>query len=119
MKAVILVLCLMTIAPATAASHYFNIPAGSLAPAATLWSAQAKLQVLYDPTVLEPLTTVGVSGWYEDIQALQILLQGTLLTPQPVNPRTWTVVPIDVCRPELADDAPVPPCWGLAMQVRL
>lgn len=57
-------------------SHDFNIPAQSLAEALITFGQQANLQVAFEPSIAEGLTSSAVSGSYKAEDALRIMLTG-------------------------------------------
>ncbi|MBN9081479.1 MAG: TonB-dependent receptor [Rhizobiales bacterium] len=70
----------------------FNIPAGPLGSALTLWADTAKLRLLAPSEVLRGLRTAGVSGSYAPEQALRQLLAGTPLSYRFANASTVSIV---------------------------
>jgi len=54
-----------------------NVPAGDLAGAVDTLARQTKLQVLYDPKLLDGKTTPGLQGRYTAREALEKLVEGS------------------------------------------
>ena len=59
----------------------FNIPAQSLSSALTRFSADTRLQVLYEVDVADKLQAPALNGTYTPAQALEKLLGGPGLSP--------------------------------------
>jgi iron complex outermembrane receptor protein len=74
----------------------FNIPAQSLSSALTRFSAETRLQVLYEGDVTDKLQAPALNGAYTPAQALERLLRGTGLKYRYSNDKTITLeAPID------------------------
>ena len=69
----------------------FNIPAQSLASALTRFSADTRLQVLYEGDVADKLQAPALNGMYTPAQALEKLLGGTGLKYRYTNDKTITI----------------------------
>jgi iron complex outermembrane receptor protein len=69
----------------------FNIPAQSLSSALTRFSADTRLQVLYEGNVADKLQAPGLNGAYTPAQALEKLLGGTGLKYRFSNDKTITL----------------------------
>jgi iron complex outermembrane receptor protein len=69
----------------------FNIPAQSLSSALTRFSADTRLQVLYEGDVADKLQAPALNGTYTPAQALDKLLGGTGLKSRYTNDKTITI----------------------------
>lgn len=69
----------------------FNIPAQSLSSALTRFSADTRLQVLYEGDVADKLKAPALNGAYTPAQALEKLLGGTGLKSRYTNDKTITI----------------------------
>jgi len=69
----------------------FNIPAQSLSSALTRFSADTRLQVLYEGDVADKLQAPALNGTYTPAQALEKLLGGTGLKSRYTNDKTITI----------------------------
>ncbi len=69
----------------------FNIPAQSLASALTRFSADTRLQVLYEGDVADKLQAPALNGTYTPAQALEKLLSGSGLKSRYSNDKTITL----------------------------
>ena len=69
----------------------FNIPAQSLSSALTRFSADTRLQVLYEGDVADKLQAPALNGTYTPAQALEKLLGGTGLKYRYTNDKTITI----------------------------
>jgi iron complex outermembrane receptor protein len=69
----------------------FNIPAQSLSSALTRFSAETRLQVLYEGDVADKLQAPALNGTYTPAQALEKLLGGTGLKYRFSNDKTITL----------------------------
>ncbi|MGZ4968246.1 MAG: TonB-dependent siderophore receptor [Methylobacter sp.] len=69
----------------------FNIPAQSLSNALTRFSADTRLQVLYEGDVADKLQAPALNGTYTPAQALEKLLGGTGLKSRYTNDKTITI----------------------------
>jgi len=76
---------------APAKAIQFNIPAQSLASALTRFSAETRLQVLYEGDVADILQAPALNGAYTPEQALEKLLRGTGLKSRYTNDKTITI----------------------------
>jgi iron complex outermembrane receptor protein len=76
---------------APAKAIQFNIPAQSLASALTRFSAETRLQVLYEGDVADILQAPALNGAYTPEQALEKLLRGTGLKSRYTNDKTITL----------------------------
>ena len=72
-------------------SMQFNIPAQSLASALTRFSAETRLQVLYEGDVADKLQAPALNGTYTPTQALEKLLGGSGLKYRYSNDKTITL----------------------------
>ena len=71
----------------------FNIPAQSLSSALTRFSAETRLQVLYEGDVADKLQAPALNGSYTPAQALEKLLGGSGLKYRYSNDKTITLEP--------------------------
>ena len=69
-----------------------SIPQGSLEPALVAFTAQARVKLVYATALTERLTTKGVEGAFQPLEALGRILEGTGLTYRAVGPSTITLV---------------------------
>ncbi len=69
----------------------FNIPAQSLSSALTRFSAETRLQVLYEGDVADKLQAPALNGTYTPEQALEKLLNGSGLKSRYTNDKTITI----------------------------
>jgi iron complex outermembrane receptor protein len=69
----------------------FNIPAQSLSSALTRFSAETRLQVLYEGDVADKLQAPALNGAYTPEQALEKLLRGSGLKSRYTNDKTITI----------------------------
>ncbi|MDP1771689.1 MAG: TonB-dependent receptor [Methylobacter sp.] len=69
----------------------FNIPAQSLSSALTRFSADTRLQVLYEGDVADKLQAPALNGTYTPAEALEKLLGGTGLKSRYTNDKTITI----------------------------
>jgi len=69
----------------------FNIPAQSLSSALTRFSADTRLQVLYEGDVADKLQAPALNGTYTPAQALEKLLGGSGLKSRYTNDKTITI----------------------------
>lgn len=69
----------------------FNIPAQSLSSALIRFSADTRLQVLYDSDIAEHLRAPALNGTYTPAQALEKLLQGSGLNYRYSDDKTITL----------------------------
>ncbi|MFI3157745.1 MAG: STN domain-containing protein [Methylococcaceae bacterium] len=69
----------------------FNIPAQSLAGALTRFSAETRLQVLYEGDEADKLQAPALNGTYTPAQALEKLLGGSGLKYRYSNDKTITL----------------------------
>jgi hypothetical protein len=91
-----------------------DIPAGPLGYTVNEWSRQSDFQVLFDFQSYAYVKTNAVRGRYLSLIALRVMLRGTGLGFEVINNRTVGVInvgPIQ-CHPELAEKAPLPPCYN-------
>jgi iron complex outermembrane recepter protein len=72
----------------------FEIPAGQLGPALTVFSRQTELQLLYLSELVEGRTTTGVQGDYTPEDGLRALLSGTGLQYQFSDAKTVVLQPV-------------------------
>jgi iron complex outermembrane receptor protein len=73
--------------------QHFEIPAGQLGPALTVFSRQTGLQLLYLSELVEGRTTAGVQGDYTPEDGLRALLSGTGLEHQFSDAKTVILQP--------------------------
>ncbi|KMO33388.1 TonB-dependent receptor, partial [Methylobacterium variabile] len=69
-----------------------SIPKGSLEPALVSFTEQARVKLVYATDMTATLTTGGVEGAFQPLEALGRLLAGTGLTYRRVSPSTVTLV---------------------------
>ena len=69
----------------------FDVEPQSLTQALRDFARQAKVQVLYDPGVVEGRSSAGLRGNYEPAEALTLLLVGTNLIVEQPDSRTFTI----------------------------
>jgi iron complex outermembrane receptor protein len=72
--------------------HDFSIPAGALSDALAALGRQARMQIGYDPDLVQDLTTPGLSGRFTANEALRRILAGTGLTYRLIDAKTATVI---------------------------
>lgn len=75
-----------------ASTHLFDIPAQPLPQALQLYGETTGVAVLIDARMLGGLRSTAVSGRHAPLPALQMLLQGTGLTPRFVDGGGFTLV---------------------------
>lgn len=69
-----------------------SIAAGPLEPALAALADQTQLRLAYRTTLTENLTTQGVEGMFEPLEALARMLDGTGLTYRAAGPSTITLI---------------------------
>ncbi|PIK73599.1 TonB-dependent siderophore receptor, partial [Methylobacterium frigidaeris] len=69
-----------------------SIPNGPLEPALVRFTEQARVKLVYGTDMTESLTTTGIEGAFQPLEALGRLLDGTGLTYRSVSPSTITLV---------------------------
>lgn len=69
-----------------------SIAQGPLEPALVAFTEQARVKLVYATALTERLTTRGLEGTYQPLEALGRLLDGTGLTYRAVGPSTITLV---------------------------
>lgn len=69
-----------------------SIPNGPLEPALVRFTEQAKVKLVYGTDLTQALTTTGLEGSFQPLEALGRLLDGTGLSYRRVSPSTLTLV---------------------------
>lgn len=69
-----------------------SIPNGPLEPALVRFTEQAKVKLVYGTDLTQSLTTTGLEGTFQPLDALRRLLDGTGLAYRSVSPSTLTLV---------------------------
>ena len=77
--------------PATAQVKAFDVPAGLLADALSVFGTQSGIQLLYDPVAITGQTTQGLQGNFLPEAGLNRLLAGTSLTSTRARPGVFVV----------------------------
>lgn len=78
-------------APAAPVQVRFVIPAGSLDRALQVLATQSRVQILYDPALVEQATSPGLQATLAPEQALDLLLRDAGLRAARVNPNTFLI----------------------------
>lgn len=78
-------------AAAVPATVRFVIPAGSLDRALQALATQSRLQILYDPSLVERENSPGLQATLPPAQALELLLRDAGLRAAQVNPNTFLI----------------------------
>lgn len=92
---------------ATAGRHAFDIPAGSLASALTRFSVATGNQILFETRLVSESRTAALQGEFSSDEALGRLLEGSGLTYERVDARTYVIA-----RPVMAAPADRPVIAG-------
>lgn len=72
-------------------THHFEIPAGELQAALTIFSRQTEMQLLYVSELVSGVQTKGIQGDYTVDEALRVLLAGTGLEHRFTDSKTVVV----------------------------
>ncbi|WP_147026820.1 TonB-dependent receptor [Methylobacterium oxalidis] len=88
---------IIALAPAPSASQdaetvFLDIPQGPLEPALVAFTEQARVKLVYATALTAKLTTNGVAGVLQPLEALGRILEGTGLAHKAVGPSTITLV---------------------------
>lgn len=101
----LLLATLCALAHAKAPERDVEIAAGNATAALRQLAEQTSLQILFEPQILEGVTTSSVSGHMDGIGALRQMLEGSGLAVAQINPSTISIVRAQTA-PTLGQSAP-------------